>query len=428
MTFEAVNVIRVHLWGNYVGALAPGRTRGAFVFEYTPEWIQKAIELSPTSMPSRRAPYVFPGLSETTFFGLPPAIADALPDRFGNAIIDAELARRGASPRQVTALDRLAYTGQRSMGALEFTPERGPGARPSTMLDIGELVRTARDVIAGTLGSDHEAELALQQILAIGTSAGGARAKAVVNVDPQSGELRPGQFPQDGQESWLLKFDGVGKDAQLGETEVYGRVEYAYAAMARAAGIHMSQTRLLEENGRAHFMTRRFDRPGGTQKLHMQTLCALSVLDYNLVGVHDYAQYQQAIAQLALGEEAAAEAFRRMVFNYAAANCDDHTKNFSFLMDEAGQWSLAPAYDITHAFNPAGPWTFQHLMGVEGKFQDVTKAEFMRFAERHGVPGARTIINDVTAAIDSWSEFANTAGLTTDVSARIGRDHTPQKS
>lgn len=425
MTFEAVNVIRVHLWGNYVGALAPGRTRGAYVFEYTPEWLTRGIELAPLSMPGRRAPYVFPGLAETTFFGLPPAIADALPDRFGNAIIDAELARRGAFPGQVTALDRLAYTGQRSMGALEFTPERGPQAPPATMLDIGDLVRAARDVIAGTLGNDHESELALQQILAIGTSAGGARAKAVVNVDPVSGELRPGQSAHDGQESWLLKFDGVGKDAQLGETEVYGRIEYAYAAMARAAGIGMSETRLLEENGRAHFMTRRFDRPSGTQKLHMQTLCAMSTLDYNIVGVHDYTQYQQAIAQLNLGEDAAAEAFRRMIFNFAAANCDDHTKNFSFLMGETGDWSLAPAYDITHAFNPAGPWTFQHLMGVEGKFQDVTNVEFMRFAERHGVPGARTILNDVNTAIDSWPEFAEGAGLTAEVTSRIGRDHKP---
>ena len=423
MTFEGVNVIRVHLWGNYVGALAPGRTRGAYVFEYTPEWLARGIELAPLSMPGRRAPYVFPGLAETTFFGLPPAIADALPDRFGNAIIDAELARRGAFSGQVTALDRLAYTGQRSMGALEFTPERGPQAPPATMLDIGDLVRAARDVIAGTLGNDHESELALQQILTIGTSAGGARAKAVVNVDPVTQELRPGQSTHDGQECWLLKFDGVGKDAQLGETEVYGRVEYAYAAMARAAGIGMSETRLLEENGRAHFMTRRFDRPNGSQKLHMQTLCAMSTLDYNLVGVHDYTQYQQAIAQLNLGEEAAAEAFRRMVFNYAAANCDDHTKNFSFLMDEAGEWALAPAYDITHAFNPAGPWTFQHLMGVEGKFQDVTNDEFMRFGERHGVPGARTILNNVNTAIDSWSQFAEGAGLTAEVTSRIGRDH-----
>ena len=423
MTFEGVNVIRVHLWGTYVGALAPGRTRGAYVFEYTPEWLARGIELAPLSMPNRRAPYVFPGLAETTFFGLPPAIADALPDRFGNAIIDAELARRGATPGQVTALDRLAYTGQRSMGALEFTPERGPRAPASTMLDIGDLVRTARDVIAGTLGNDHESELALQQILTIGTSAGGARAKAVVNVDPITQELRPGQSALAGQESWLLKFDGVGKDAQLGETEVYGRVEFAYAAMARAAGIRMSETRLLEENGRAHFMTRRFDRPGGAQKLHMQTLCAMSVLDYNLIGVHDYAQYQQTIARLNLGEDAAAEAFRRMVFNYAAANCDDHTKNFSFLMAESGDWSLAPAYDITHAYNPAGPWTFQHLMGVEGKFQDVTTAEFMRFAERHGVPSARTIMNDVTTALDSWSEFAAGAGLAPEVTSRIGRDH-----
>lgn len=429
MAFEPTQLIKVYLWGTYVGALARGTRSRAYVFEYTPEWVRTGMEFAPLTMPARERTYTFPGLAAETFHGLPSAIADALPDRFGNSIVSAELERQGAGHGSVSTLDRLAYTGARGMGALEFVPDAGPGAPEASMLDIGELVTAARTVIAGTLGTERESQTALQQILAVGTSAGGARAKAVVNLDPNTGALYPGQRTVPGLESWLLKFDGVGEDKQLGRTQVYGRIEYAYSLMARAAGISMAETRLLEENARAHFMTRRFDRldelPGtlsGETKVHMQSLCALSELDYNAIGVHDYAQYQNAITALGLGEDAAAEGFRRMAFNVASANCDDHTKNFSFLMDSAGKWSLAPAYDVTYAFNPAGQWTFQHLMSIGGKFHGVTHADLMVFAERHSIPCAARILSDVNDAADSWATFASAARVPATVRDSISGD------
>lgn len=411
MAFVGTEVVEVRAWGSSVGALARD-SRGSLAFEFDPAWVASGREISPLHLPLRvREVYSFPGLNKETWHGLPPAIADSLPDRFGNAIIDAEFARRGASPGEATALDRLVYTGPRAMGALEFVPDNGPRRPPPTMLDIGALVTVARDVVAGRLGDERESATALQQILTIGTSAGGARAKAVISLDPVTGEVRPGRLPEDDAESWLLKFDGVGADHELGTSDGYGRIEYAYSLMARAAGIEMTDTRLLEEGGRAHFMTRRFDRPGGARRLHSQTLCALGILDYNLRGRHDYAQLFQAIDALGLDDAARTQAFRRLVFNWMAANCDDHTKNHAFLMDEQGHWSLSPAYDVTHAFNPRGEWTYQHLMSVGGEFVHLTGSQLAGFAERHGVLGHRRIVEEVAGAVEDWPRFANEAGL-----------------
>lgn len=422
MAFVTTEVVEVRAWGRTVGALAR-ESRGALAFEYDPGWVATGREISPLHLPLEvREVFRFPRLNPDTWHGLPPAIADSLPDRFGNAIIDAEFARQGATPGEATALDRLVYTGSRAMGALEFVPDHGPRRPPPTTLDIGRLVAVARDVVAGRFGDERESTTALQQLLAIGTSAGGARAKAVINLDPATGEVRPGQLPEEGAESWLLKFDGIGRDHELGATGGYGRIEYAYSLMARAAGIDMMPTRLLEEGGRAHFMTRRFDRPGGTGRLHAQTLCALGILDYNLRGTHDYAQLFQTIDALDLGAEAREQAFRRLVFNWMAANCDDHTKNHSFLMDESGRWSLAPAYDLTHAFNPAGEWTYQHLMSVNGRFRDLTARDLTEFAERHGVLGHRGIVDEVAEALEDWPGFAEEAGLSREVMSAVRAD------
>lgn len=407
MAFVTTEVVEVKAWGKTVGALAPSATQNTFAFQYDPEWVRQGIELSPLYLPlDARRVYSFPGLNPDTWHHLPPAIADSLPDRFGNAILDAEFARQGASPGQATALDRLVYTGTRAMGALEFHPDNGPDGPDPTTLNISRLVSVAREIVAGKIGTELETHSALEQILSVGTSAGGARAKAVINVDPKTGDIRPGQIPTEGYESWLLKFDGVGVDQELGTSQDYGRIEYAYSLMAQAAGIRMMPTRLLVEDGRAHFMTKRFDRPGGSSRLHTQTLCALAILDYNERGTHDYSQLFQTLSALGLGEEDRQEAFRRMVFNWMAANCDDHTKNHSFVMDESGAWSLSPAYDITHAYNPKGFWTNQHLMSVNGKFQNISRTDLIEFAERHRVPSAGAIIGQVADALTRWPEFA----------------------
>ncbi|TQO18515.1 serine/threonine-protein kinase HipA [Rhodoglobus vestalii] len=424
MAFVPTGLIEVIAWGRTVGALAPGRTRNAYVFEYDPAWVRSGIEISPIHMPTSRRQYTFPGLPLETFQGLPPSIADALPDKFGNGIIDAWLSREGVPTSSITALDRLAYLGDRGLGALEFRPDTGAKDLPPSALDMQMLVQSARDAVAGTLTSDSESERALQQIITVGTSAGGARAKAVVNFNSATQEIRPGHvLPAEGFEAWLLKFDGVGLDYQLGAGANYGRIEYAYSKMARAAGITMTETRLLEENGRAHFMTKRFDRTSDRQKLHTQSLCGISILDFNATGTHDYAQYQGSIGELDLGLDARTEAFRRMVFNVVAANCDDHTKNFGFLMDQSGQWSIAPAYDITHAFNPDGEWTHQHLMSVNGEFGRIQRKDFLTFAERHGIERAASIIGEVNDAVHSWPQFAVEAGLPAAVTDLVAKDH-----
>jgi serine/threonine-protein kinase HipA len=420
--YVAVNVVEVLTWGKRVGALAAGRQRGTYVFEYEPGWIASGIELAPALMPLARTLYSFPSLPAETFHGLPPAIADSLPDRFGNSIVDAWLARNAIPPERVTALDRLAYLGSRGMGALEFRPDRTPSLPPPTAINLSDLVLSARRAVEGSLASESESQAALRRIIQVGTSAGGARAKAIVNVNPETQELRSGHLaPEAGFEPWLLKFDGIGADAQLGAGQNYGRVEYAYSLMARAAGIRMSPTRLLEEHGRAHFMTKRFDRVDD-ERLHMLTLSGMDGLDFNAVGLNDYAQLFARIVALDLGGETLEQAFLRMAFNVLAANCDDHTKNTAFLMAPDGTWSLAPAYDVTHAYASTSPWVSQHLMSVNGKFREISRADLLAVADRFGIERAAAAISSVRDVLGSWSEFADAAGLDSATADAVAED------
>ena len=409
--YRPVDLIEVRAWGATVGGVSIDPGLGYYVFEYDPKWQARGIELAPLTMPVSQSLHVFPLLPEATYKRLPAMLADALPDDFGNALIDAWMAREGVPKSAITPLDRLAYLGARGMGALEFRPTRGPRHRKATAVAISRLVVSARNALSGKFDGDRETEAAITNLIQVGTSAGGARAKAVIAWNPETLEIRSGQLPADpGFDYWLLKLDGVGKDHELGTGGFYGRIEYAYYLMAKAAGIEMFESRLLEENDRAHFMTRRFDRQNGS-KQHIQTLCAMQHLDFKQRGTHDYNQYFQAITALRLPETALEEGFRRMVFNVLAANCDDHTKNLSFLMDESGKWQLAPAYDVTHAYNPKGEWTYQHLMSVNGKFQGITRADLEAVGDRFLIPGYRRIIKSVSEAVGRWPEFAGAAGL-----------------
>lgn len=420
-------VIEVRLWDQRVGAVAADPQAGCYAFEYDPAWRRRGVELAPLTMPTD-APepvFLFPELARNSFHGLPGLLADALPDAFGNALIDAWMARHGVAADAVTALDRLAYMGKRGMGALEFRPARGSHSESAEPLRMKSLVEAARSVIQGDLSDDAHAQAALANIIRVGTSAGGARAKAVVAWNAQTGELRSGQFDAaPGFEHWLLKFDGVGRDMELGDGADYGRIEYAYHLMARAAGIAMEPCRLLEENGRAHFMTRRFDRDGN-RRHHVQSLCAMQHLDYNQRGTHAYEQLFLVAQQLGLGDEAQTEIFRRMAFNVMARNCDDHTKNHAFLLREGGRWELAPAFDVTHAYNPNGEWTYQHLMSVDGKFDGITREDLMAVARRFGVVGAREVLARVREAVARWGGFADEAGLPTAAARMIAADHAP---
>ncbi len=422
MSPKPIQAVEVRIWGKTVGAVALDPRLGYYAFEYDPRFLESGIDLAPLAMPLAKGgePFVFTDLPDLTYKRLPALLADALPDDFGNSLIDTWMAGKGVDKSAITALDRLAYMGKRGMGALEFRPVRGPNVASHTAIKLSKLVESARRVVHGELDSDTHTKAALAQIIQVGTSAGGARAKAAIAWNPETDEMRAGQFDiEPGFEHWLLKFDGMGSDRELGDSQNYGRIEYAYFLMAQAAGMTMSPCRLLEENGRAHFMTRRFDREGN-QKHHMATLCAMAHLDYKQKATHGYNQLLLTINQLKLGHAALEEAFRRMAFNVMAANCDDHSKNFSFLLRQGGQWELAPAYDVTHAYNPKGEWTYQHLMSVNGKFTGITRADCLAVADRFGIGPAPRLLKKVAEAIAGWPHFAAQAGIPADEARRIG--------
>ena len=404
--------------------MAEDPSLNAYVFEYEPAWTSpRASSCRRSSMPTTAAQtrFAFP-LIAPSFQRLPGLLADALPDKFGNALIDAWMASHGISRDSITALDRLAYMGRRGLGALEFHPAMGSAIETKRPLEMKELVEEARRAVRGNLSDDAHARAALSNIIRVGTSAGGARAKAVVAFNPQTQEVRSGQFDvEDGFEHWLLKFDGIGEDLALGTTGDYGRIEYAYHRMAVGAGIVMAPCRLMLENGRAHFMTRRFDREGN-QKHHIQSLCALQHLDYNQRAAHAYEQYFLVISRLELGDGALQQAFRRMAFNVMARNCDDHTKNFGFRLMEGGRWELSPAYDVTHAHNPASHWTAQHLMSVNGQFAEIAKKDLLAVADRFLVPDAKKLLAEVRAAVEDWPKHAAEADLPHPKMAAIAKD------
>jgi serine/threonine-protein kinase HipA len=412
---EMVNsVVEVHLWGQQIGSVALDPTYGYYVFEYTPEFAAKGLELAPLHMPvSTAETFMFKDLPKATYRSLPALISDALPDDFGNALIEIYMAAQGVTTKEVTELDRLAFMGERGMGALTFKPSSGPFKHTPTTIELSSLVVQARQALTDAMTDDKHAVEKLQDLLDVGTSAGGARAKAVIALNSETGEIRSGQMDApDGFEHWLIKFDGMGVDEELGTTQHYGRVEFAYFLMASAAGINMTECRLLEENGRAHFITKRFDRYGQSGRHHIQTLCSMAHVDYKMKGTNAYAQLFATIGQLHLPYEDLEYAFRRMVFNVMGRNCDDHSKNFSFLLRQgSAAWELAPAYDVTFAHNPRGEWTHQHLMSINGKFKDIEVTDLLAEAERFGVGTAKRVIEEVSAAILRWPEFAQQADI-----------------
>jgi serine/threonine-protein kinase HipA len=356
-----------------------------------------------------------------------------LPDKFGNALINAWLATQGRSPESFGSVERLCYIGTRGMGALEFAPALGPKPRAAKKIEIDALVQLASEVLThrnNLRGHFHDTgrEKALQDILRVGTSAGGARAKAVIAWNRETNEVRSGQIAAGkGFEYWLLKFDGVSgnKDKELEDPKGYGAIEYAYHLMAKAAGISMSECRLLEENGRRHFMSRRFDRLPGGEKLHMQSLCALAHFDFNSAGAYAYEQALLTIRQLQLPMASVEEQFRRMVFNIVARNQDDHVKNIAFLMNKQGEWSLAPAFDMTYSYNPSGAWTATHQMTMNGKRDGFILADFEACAKSALMKRGRAgkIIDEVRAAVERWPEFAAEARLPEELASQIGKTH-----
>jgi serine/threonine-protein kinase HipA len=414
-------VAEVQLWGRMIGAVSLEEGDRAASFQYDPAFLTSGIELAPIVMPLSRRVYRFPSLPEVSFHGLPGMLADSLPDRFGNALIDAWLATQGRKPESFNSIERLCFIGGRGMGALEFAPTIGPPLRRSTKLKVDELVKLASEVLTHRAslqvsfapGRRHDG---LEEILRVGTSAGGARAKAIIAWNRKTNEVRSGQVKApSGFDYWLLKFDGVSanKDKELEDPKGYTVVEYGYALMAGDAGIDMSECRLLEEGGRRHFMTRRFDRTGDGGKLHMQSLAALAHFDFNSAGVYSYEQAFDVIKRLGLPMRAREQQFRRMIFNVAARNQDDHVKNIAFLMNKGGTWSLSPAFDVTYAYNPAGLWTNRHQMTINDKTEDFTREDFKAVAKTAGLKRGRdeAILAEVLNTVKEWPRYARAAGV-----------------
>jgi serine/threonine-protein kinase HipA len=381
-------------------------------------------------MPIAARNYSFPALNEATFRGLPGMLADALPDKFGNLLIDQWLARQNRLPSSFNPVERLCYLGNRAMGALEFEPSSLPD-HPVHALEIDALIELANTVLSSrsdletTLTTEHQAD-ALADILRVGTSAGGARAKVVIAWNPETGAIRSGQIPLDPSfQPWLIKFDGVSgnSDKELADPKGYGRIEYAYHLIAREAGIEMSDCHLLEENGRAHFMTRRFDRTPDAGKLHLQSLCALGHYDFNQAGGYSYEQAFDLARRLGLHAPALEELYRRAVFNILMRNQDDHTKNISFMMDRSGTWRLAPAYDLTYSYKPSGTWTSTHQMTLSGKRDQFTESDLLSAATAAAIKprSAKSIISEVRHAQTTWPAHADAAGVPKNLISAIAK-------
>jgi len=428
-----MTIAQVNLWGKSIGAVSWDERAGLSHFEYEADFIQSGIEVAPFTMPLSKQIYSFPALPRETFHGLPGLLADSLPDDFGHALINVWLANQGRSPESFDAVERLCYIGIRGMGALEYLPSQGPFTGKSELVDVKALVELAskilnkRNMLQGSFAPELR-EDSLQDILRVGTSAGGARAKAIIAWNQKTNEVRSGQVKAGtGFSYWLLKFDGVSgnKDKELEDPAGYGLIEHAYYHMAKKAGIDMKESRLLKENGRSHFMTRRFDRTETGQKIHMQSLCAIKHFDFKKAGAHSYEQALRTIRELGMSMATIEQQFRRMVFNIIGRNQDDHVKNIAFLMDKSGNWSLSPAFDMTYSYNPQGDWTSRHQMSLNGKRDDFTIEDFKACAKNASMKRGRAeaIVHEVQAAILQWEQFADKSGVPFDVADGLSKMH-----
>jgi len=415
------NDARVLLWGSVIGAVTWLEDREVGVFQYAPDFQGSGIQLAPLMMPLGEFPYEFPALARNTFKGLPGLIADSLPDKFGNAIIDAWLASQGRTAASFHPVERLCYIGSRGMGALEFEPATLGPPTSTSAVDVANLVDLANQILderasLGGVFTDGDDREAIKDILRVGTSAGGARAKAILAWNPETNEFRSGQVDVEaGFEHWLMKFDGVSnnRDKELADPMGYGKVEYAYHLMAVEAGIKMAPCRLHHEGGRSHFMTKRFDRSANGGKRHMQSLGAIAHYDYNQPASYSYEQAIQVIRRLGLPREDLDQQVLRAMFNVVVRNHDDHVKNIAFLMNRRGKWRLSPAFDIAYAWDPRGEWTSRHQMSVNGKRDEFEREDLIALANVAGIKKARAneMVDRAIETARRWPDFAEKAGV-----------------
>jgi serine/threonine-protein kinase HipA len=412
---------RVILWGNLIGAVTWDDSRNAGVFQYSPDFLSSGVQLSPLMMPLSDSPYEFSALPFVTFRGLPGLLSDSLPDKFGNAIIDAWLASLGSNNESFNSVERLCYVGNRGMGGLEFEPALLEPYTSTKAIEVADLVNLANQILDQRIGlkgifngkDDHEA---IENILRVGTSAGGARAKAILAWNPNTNEFRSGQLPAStGFEYWIMKFDGISnnRDKELADPQGYGRIEYGYSLMAVEAGINMMPCRLHHEGGRSHYMTKRFDRTVDGKKIHMQSLCAIAHVDYNQAGIFSYEQALNVMKRMGFSTRDMEQQVLRAMFNVVGRNQDDHVKNIAFLMTPDGEWSLSPAFDVTYAYAPQGDWTGKHQMILNGKQDHFNYNDLIAFARVAGIKPkkAREMLERVIESVIRWPEFAERAGV-----------------
>lgn len=408
----------VNIWGSRVGAIAWDNNTGLGSFEYDPAFKNKSFDLAPLKMPidSDKRVFLFSELRNTpTFNGLPGLLADSLPDNYGNRLIDFWLAEQGRAPNSMNPVEKLCFIGSRGMGALEFEPAKFKKAKNTFSVEVNELVGLAKKILHERKGFNVNLNVdekkAMQDILKIGTSAGGMRAKAIIAYNEKTGEVRSGQTRvPSGFEHWLIKLDGV-NDPKPGNLTGYGRIEMAYHNMAMDCGIDMKECRLLEEGDKAHFMTKRFDREGSETKHHIQTLCAIQHFDYNDVLSYSYEQLFQTMRMLRLPHPQAGQMFRRMVFNVLAFNCDDHTKNFAFRLKEGSVWELAPAYDVSWSFDPSSRWVGQHALSINGKRKNITENDMLSIAKIIRVKNGKEIVDQIRDTVSRWPVYARQTGV-----------------
>ena len=421
----------VKIWGETVGAVAWNAATGIASFEYDSKFISTKLDLAPLKMPitnSAKRIFSFPELRDLkTFKGLPGLLADVLPDDYGNQLINSWLAQNGRPENSMNPVELLCFIGTRGMGALEFEPSQLKPSKRAFDIEIDSLISISqkmllkREDFQTNLSEDEQK--AMLDILKIGTSAGGARPKAIITYNEKTGQVKSGQTTAPkGFEHWLIKLDTV-SDIQFGESTGYGRIEMAYYLMATACGIEMTECKLMEENGRAHFMTKRFDREGATQKHHIQTLCAMQHYDFNQIMSFSYEQVFQTMRLLRVPYPQAEQMFKRMVFNVIASNCDDHTKNFAFRLKQGGVWELAPAYDICFAYRPESEWVSQHNLSINGKRKNITKDDLLAVAKSMNIKRANRIIEQISETVVDWYTYAEQAKVEKHHKVAIGHSH-----
>ena len=427
------NDVRVVLWGSVIGAVTWLEDREVGVFQYAPDFLRSGIQLAPLMMPLGEFPYEFPALARNTFKGLPGLVADSLPDKYGNAIIDAWLASQGRTAASFHPVERLCYVGSRGMGALEFQPATLGPPTSKHAVEVASLVNLANQILDerarfGGVFSDDDDREAINDILRVGTSAGGARAKAILAWNQETNEFRSGQIDAGaGFEYWLMKFDGITSsvDTEIPTPKGYGKIEYAYHLMAVEVGIEMTTCRLHHEGGRSHFMTKRFDRPANGGKWHMQSLGAIAHYDYRQPASYSYEQAIQVIRRMGLPRKDMDQQVLRAIFNVVGRNCDDHVKNIAFLMNRRGEWRLSPAFDISYAWNPSGEWASGHQMSVNGKRDGFEREDLLALAKAADIKKARAgqMVQRVIEAVRRWPDFAGKAGVNDEQVKKIQASH-----